>query len=401
MKPRVSNIILIIILLALPLFAQNNRAIKRESIKLKTIKNQIAKIQKEIQRKNLLEKRSLTTLNLLSKKLLLTNRLLNELGREIESKTIKINRLKWKIKGLEKEIVKLKNFYSVLIVQFYKYGRKSELSLLLNSGSINEALIKLKYTKILNERTKKVLDDLSESRRELTALLKESRKELAAKKRLLASKKREQKILAADKRSKEKLIGKLRKNKKALYAEIKRKRRAELEIKNKIEELIKLEKERVAKLNAGKTKNALPAYYDYSEFENFVDLKGRLGWPVSKGKISRKFGRNRNSKLNTVSLNYGIDIKTERFARVKAVAGGIVSAIDWIPGYGSVLILNHKNNFRTVYGHLTDITVSEGDRINAGTVIGRVDESLEGNILHFEIWRSRHYQNPTKWLVKK
>ena len=162
-----------------------------------------------------------------------------------------------------------------------------------------------------------------------------------------------------------------------------------------------MENERAAKLKAGGKLNNLSANYDYSEFENFVDLKGRLGWPVSRGTISRKFGKNRNKKLNTISLNYGIDIKTRRFAKVKAVAGGIVSAIDWIPGYGSVLILTHKNNFRTVYGHLTDITVSEGDRINAGTVIGRVDESLEGNVLHFEIWRSRNYQNPTKWLVKK
>ncbi|MCB9247368.1 MAG: M23 family metallopeptidase [Ignavibacteriales bacterium] len=79
----------------------------------------------------------------------------------------------------------------------------------------------------------------------------------------------------------------------------------------------------------------------------------------------------------------------------------MVSAIEWIPGYGSVLIITHRDNFRTVYGHLTDINVLEGNKVYAGDLIGNVSESLEGSILHFEIWNERNYQNPQDWLVKK
>ena len=134
---------------------------------------------------------------------------------------------------------------------------------------------------------------------------------------------------------------------------------------------------------------------------SFSALKGRLNWPVERGKIVKQFGENRNVKLNTVTLNYGIDIKTVSEEDVRAVADGVISAIDWIPGYGSVVIITHKGDFRTVYSHLSNIFVKEGDRVKLGTIIGKVGESLEGNILHFEIWNSRNKQNPEVWLARK
>ena len=145
----------------------------------------------------------------------------------------------------------------------------------------------------------------------------------------------------------------------------------------------------------------MPAEYDYSKFKNFSQLEGKLNWPVESKDVVREFGENENKKLKTVTLNYGIDIKTKKSAGVHAVAEGIVSIIDWIPGYGSVVIVTHKNEFRTVYGHLTKIEVEEGNKVEAGDLLGYVNENLEGNILHFEIWNARNYQNPKDWLVKK
>jgi murein DD-endopeptidase MepM/ murein hydrolase activator NlpD len=66
-----------------------------------------------------------------------------------------------------------------------------------------------------------------------------------------------------------------------------------------------------------------------------------------------------------------------------------------------VIIISHKENFRTVYGHLSEIYVSEGDRVKGGSVLAKVDESIGGEILHFEIWQSRDKQNPELWLAKK
>jgi len=100
-------------------------------------------------------------------------------------------------------------------------------------------------------------------------------------------------------------------------------------------------------------------------------------------------------------LNYGVDIKSSGDLSVKSVAGGVISAIDYIPGYGSVIIISHKEDYRTVYSHLSEIFVNEGDKVKAGSVIAKVGESLEGYILHFEIWNSRVNQNPEKWFAKR
>ncbi|MDD5609143.1 MAG: M23 family metallopeptidase, partial [Ignavibacterium sp.] len=129
-------------------------------------------------------------------------------------------------------------------------------------------------------------------------------------------------------------------------------------------------------------------------------MKGKLNWPISKGKVVRGFGESLNPKLKTLTVNYGIDIRASGDLSVKSVGEGVVSAVEWLPGYGTVLILSHKGNFRTVYGHLSEVFVKEGDKINTGGLIGKVSEGVDGNILHFELWNGRQNVDPLTWLKK-
>jgi murein DD-endopeptidase MepM/ murein hydrolase activator NlpD len=84
-----------------------------------------------------------------------------------------------------------------------------------------------------------------------------------------------------------------------------------------------------------------------------------------------------------------------------AVADGEVATISFIPGFGNVLILNHYSGFRTVYAHLSEINVSESEKVKEGDVIGRSGESVEGSQLHFEIWKEKDKLNPESWLAKR
>ncbi len=126
-----------------------------------------------------------------------------------------------------------------------------------------------------------------------------------------------------------------------------------------------------------------------------------MNWPLHKGKIIRKFGENKHKSLNTVTLNYGVDVKADKDKNVRSVGEGVVAAIDWLPGYGNVIIISHKNNYRTVYSHLSEIFVSEGDKVKTGSVLALVDEGIDGFVLHFEIWKGRDKQNPELWLTRK
>ena len=78
-----------------------------------------------------------------------------------------------------------------------------------------------------------------------------------------------------------------------------------------------------------------------------------------------------------------------------------MAVLSFIPGFGNVLILNHSNGFRTVYAHLSDVMVSESQRVTEGTIIAKSGDTVAGAILHFEIWKEREKQNPELWLANR
>jgi murein DD-endopeptidase MepM/ murein hydrolase activator NlpD len=133
----------------------------------------------------------------------------------------------------------------------------------------------------------------------------------------------------------------------------------------------------------------------------FASLRGRLRWPVSSGTISSRFGEHEHPVLKTKTQNTGIDIGVRSGSDVSAVADGEVSIVTFVPGFGDVIILNHYNGYRTVYADLSEINVVENQKVNAGKVIGKSGDSLQGSILHFEIWKEREKQNPELWLAKQ
>jgi len=180
-----------------------------------------------------------------------------------------------------------------------------------------------------------------------------------------------------------------------LVEEAERKRKAEEELKRK---------EMLASTETKTKKEKIQTEYDVNlsttSLGSFTEMKGKLNWPISKGKVVRGFGESLNPKLKTLTVNYGIDIRASGDLSVKSVGEGVVSAVEWLPGYGTVLILSHKGNFRTVYGHLSEVFVKEGDKINTGGLIGKVSEGVDGNILHFELWNGRQNVDPLTWLKK-
>jgi murein DD-endopeptidase MepM/ murein hydrolase activator NlpD len=102
-----------------------------------------------------------------------------------------------------------------------------------------------------------------------------------------------------------------------------------------------------------------------------------------------------------VTQNTGIDIQTRSGSNVFAVAAGEVAALSFIPGFGNILIINNYSGFHTVYAHLSDINVSRSDKVSEGEVIAHSGESVDGSLLHFEIWKERDKLNPELWLAKR
>jgi murein DD-endopeptidase MepM/ murein hydrolase activator NlpD len=69
--------------------------------------------------------------------------------------------------------------------------------------------------------------------------------------------------------------------------------------------------------------------------------------------------------------------------------------------YGNLVIIDHADGYRTIYTHLSEIRVAEGQKVEEGNVIGTSGETIEGARLHFQLWKDREKQNPELWLTKQ
>jgi murein DD-endopeptidase MepM/ murein hydrolase activator NlpD len=134
------------------------------------------------------------------------------------------------------------------------------------------------------------------------------------------------------------------------------------------------------------------------ESNDLNQVKGNLNQPVDAGLTVNNFGNFINTATNTVSFNNGSDYSVAKGSKVYAVASGIVTIVGELPFYGKCVILRHENGFRTVYSSLSETSINAGDNIKLNQVIGKSGETLEGQLLHFEIWKDVTPLNPHEWL---
>ena len=96
----------------------------------------------------------------------------------------------------------------------------------------------------------------------------------------------------------------------------------------------------------------------------------------------------------------GIDFKGERGDEAKCTANGRVVFAGWYGGYGNCVRIAHSNNFETLYGHLSRISVKVGQEVIAGQKIGEVGSTghSTGNHLHYEVRKNGKPVNPISYL---
>lgn len=139
-----------------------------------------------------------------------------------------------------------------------------------------------------------------------------------------------------------------------------------------------------------------------SSGDSFQEMRGKLPNPSTGSFIvTSGFGRQNLPDLPGVEYdNPGIDAETEAGASARAVYKGKVSGVYLLPGYNTVVIVNH-GNYYTVYGNIVNPEVKTGDEVVAGTRLGGLarneDDSRHASI-HFEVWKNREKLNPQEWL---
>jgi murein DD-endopeptidase MepM/ murein hydrolase activator NlpD len=116
-------------------------------------------------------------------------------------------------------------------------------------------------------------------------------------------------------------------------------------------------------------------------------------WPVN-APVSSPFGLRFLGW--SPDFHHGVDLAVPVGTAVTAMKKGKVAFAGEMSGYGLVVILQHGPHLRTVYGHLSEIMVRQGDEVGGGQVIAKSGQSgnASGAHLHFEIQRWGQDEDP-------
>jgi len=139
--------------------------------------------------------------------------------------------------------------------------------------------------------------------------------------------------------------------------------------------------------------------YPISSEEPFSEHKGHLTWPVA-GTLLHDFGQPRVS--DRVKWN-GVVLAAPRGREVRAVYHGRVVFADWLAGLGLLIIVDHGENYMTLYGYNETTLKNAGDWVAPGDVIATVGDSggQSQSSLYFEIRRGTRPLNPRQWVTRR
>jgi murein DD-endopeptidase MepM/ murein hydrolase activator NlpD len=137
-------------------------------------------------------------------------------------------------------------------------------------------------------------------------------------------------------------------------------------------------------------------------------LMGRAGkalaalpsrWPV-RGAVNSQFGNRLSPWTKTPEFHAGLDINAAIGTPVRAPAPGRVVFAGAQPEYGNTVILDHGQDIRTVYAHLSKMSVKAGETVTRGAVVGLSGNTgrSSGPHLHYEILVKGQPVNPRAYL---
>lgn len=128
----------------------------------------------------------------------------------------------------------------------------------------------------------------------------------------------------------------------------------------------------------------------------FAAGKGRYPAPVS-GSISARFGDVKS--VGKLRWN-GLFIDARRGRPVKTIADGEIIYSNWLQGFGHLVIIDHGDNYTSLYAGNRDTTVNKGDWVESGATIATVGDSggQNGNGVYFEIRHNAKAEDPETWL---
>lgn len=321
--------------------------------------------------------------------------LINTMNAEVGRMDQAIQDSRDSIRLLEGNLEELRAAYARM-VQFAYMNRNAydRLSYIFAAESFAQAFRRSRY-----------LDQLAQQRRQQAELIGQAQVSLAAKVESLEATRNERaslldrqmgeaRKLTDDKKGQQTALADLRHEEGRLTKTLKKQEAQRRELAAAIRKAIEAE---IAKSRATTPKTPGATTSAKAEFSmtpearelnaDFEKNRGKLPWPVDKGTVTSRFGKQPHPVLRGIVIeNNGLDIGCMPGAQVRAIFRGEVSSVIVIPGAGKAVMVSH-GAYRTVYSNLRDVAVAKGDKVDTKQVVGTVMTEEGASTAHIEIWK--------------
>jgi septal ring factor EnvC (AmiA/AmiB activator) len=301
-----------------------------------------------------------------------TNRIVNELDRQINSLSGQIDHTTVDLLLAQDALSEKRAVLERRLVDIYKRGPLYAYQVLFAAESFGDLLSRYKYLYLVTRQDRLLANDMSKLQRRIAR----ERQTLVDARDALGRRKNE--------RTEE--LDRYQQLEHERQASLRATRRSAREAQQRLSELERDEKslnDRIAALERAR-REAVARGAATAAAITTADL-GQLDWPV-EGRLLYQFGTAAGPN-NTRIPWHGIGIAAPVGTPVRAIAAGTVSLAGPLGTYLTSVLLDHGGGYYSFYGYLNDATVTQGERVVKGQVLGHVggQSSDQGPHLHFEI----------------
>lgn len=353
---------------------------------LERIRKEIQAHRDESKKLSSQEQQTLKNLQSLDREIDLRRSYVRKLAEQEGAIDRRVGELLVQIGGREATLTEQEQALAERVRTMYKQDPRYKWEVLLGAKSLDEAVTRYQFIRIIADQDAKLIGEVTDSKRQLeseSSRLNESLQQITE---VRADRERESYQLEGAKKQRQSTLTQIRSEKSQHTKAIEDLEETQARVQSILDDIT----------NRGSNNKDLPPSGE------FAAMKGRLLWPVD-GKVIRGFGKHTHPKYGTVTMNNGLDIEAPAGAPIIAVATGIVEFVDWIDAFGKCVILNHGGGYYTLYAHVASTMVTQGQKIGRGQAIAEVGDtgSLEGYVCHFEVRQARRALDPATWLAKR
>jgi septal ring factor EnvC (AmiA/AmiB activator) len=321
------------------------------------------------------------------------NRRLRELAQQQESVGATLNQVQREGRDTQGKIGKQQALLGQLLSHYHLHGRHDPLKILLNQQDPNQMARQLHYYSYLSRARAELIESLRNNlaqSRELAQLYQEKNAELA---QVKSEQARQKAQLEKDKQARKSVLARINQKITSQRHEIGRLQRDEKRLTQLIERLSRMAKPKKKKSPAAANRNQPAPGPSYGVLHQ---LKGKLHLPV-RGELVSRFGSQREDGGTTWK---GWFIKSAAGQDVKCIASGQVVFSDWLRGFGNIIIVDHGDDYMSLYGNNETLYKQAGDTVRAGDAVAAVGNSggIAETGLYFEMRHKSRPFDPLGWV---